>query len=146
MQVSSVVKAALIVGGTLAVILGTLGIFLPVLPTTPFLLLAAFCYARSSERLHGWLLTNRWFGEYLSNYYEGRGMRRRDKIVALALIWASIGWTITNAVSVWWGKLILLAVALSVTVYLLRLKTMKSEPQEASEQQGARSKAISKAE
>jgi uncharacterized membrane protein YbaN (DUF454 family) len=83
---NSIVKVLFIAGGTLCVALGMLGIFLPVLPTTPFLLLATFCYARSSARLHEWLLTNRWFGEYLKNYHKGWGVRFRDKVVALVLI------------------------------------------------------------
>ncbi|MDQ3730654.1 MAG: YbaN family protein [Pseudomonadota bacterium] len=122
---SNLAKIFLTAGGTLCVGLGFIGIFLPVLPTTPFLLLAAFCYARSSKRLHHWLLTNRWFGEYLKNYHEGRGMRLRHKALALIVMWASIGWTVQNAVPVWWGKLILLAIALGVSVLLLRIKTYR---------------------
>lgn len=141
---NAIIKACFITAGTLCVALGVLGIFLPVLPTTPFLLLAAFCYARSSERLHRWLLTNRWFGEYLRNYHEDRRMRLRDKIVVLAVLWMAIGWTVLNAVPVWWGKLALLAIALGVTVHLMRLKT-KAGAQQAHVQQNARSKAISKA-
>lgn len=134
---NSVVKVLFIVGGTLSVALGMLGIILPVLPTTPFLLLAAFCYARSSARLHEWLLTNRWFGEYLKNYYKGRGMRFRDKVLALVLMWTSVGWTVLYAISFWWGKLLLLVVALSITVHLLRLKTYRPGLQ-AQKAEGAR--------
>ncbi len=115
----------LIACGTFCAGLGFIGIFLPVLPTTPFLLLAAFCYARSSKRLYHWLLTNPWFGEYLKNYHEGRGMRVRHKALALILMWLSIGWTVQNAVPIWWGKLILLAIALGVSVHLLRVKTYR---------------------
>jgi uncharacterized membrane protein YbaN (DUF454 family) len=124
---NSVFRICFISAGTVCVALGVLGIFLPVLPTTPFLLLAAFCYARSSERLHRWLLTNRWFGDYIKNYREGRGMRLRDKALALALMWLTIGWTVSSAIPVWWGKAGLLAIALAVTIHLLRLKTLKPE-------------------
>jgi len=122
------VRAVLIAGGTLFVALGFIGIFVPGLPTTPFLLLAAWCYARSSERFHRWLLNNRWFGEYIKNYQEGRGMRLRDKVVALLMMWTTMGWTIVYILPVWWGKLLLLAVAVGVTIHLLRIRTFRSAP------------------
>jgi uncharacterized protein len=78
------------VAGTLAVLLGILGIFLPLLPTTPFLLLASWCFARGSERLHRWLLSHRLFGQYLRNFEAGRGIPLAAKIVATALLWSSL--------------------------------------------------------
>ncbi|MFY9269107.1 MAG: YbaN family protein [Candidatus Manganitrophaceae bacterium] len=124
----NIVRWFLIVVGTLSVGLGLLGIFLPVLPTTPFLLLAAFCYGRSSEWFHRWLLTNRWFGEYIRNYREGRGMPLRDKLFTVSALWLTIGSTSSYAILVWWGRLILLAIATGVTTYLLlRVKTFKPE-------------------
>ena len=76
--------------GALAVVLGVIGIFVPLLPTTPFLLLASWCFARGSRRLHGWLLSHRVFGEYLRNFEAGRGIPLRAKIVATALLWSSL--------------------------------------------------------
>ncbi|MCC2971162.1 YbaN family protein [Massilia sp. IC2-476] len=76
--------------GVLALLLGILGIFLPLLPTTPFLLLASWCFARGSERLHGWLLSHRVFGEYLRNFEAGRGIPLKAKIVATAMLWTSL--------------------------------------------------------
>ena len=78
------------IAGVLAVALGILGIFLPLLPTTPFLLLASACFARGSKRLHRWLLSHRVFGEYLRNFEEGRGIPRKAKIVATVLLWLSL--------------------------------------------------------
>lgn len=78
------------VAGVLAVLLGVLGIFLPLLPTTPFLLLASACFARGSTRLHGWLLNHRVFGEYLRNFEAGRGIPLTAKIVATLLLWISL--------------------------------------------------------
>jgi uncharacterized membrane protein YbaN (DUF454 family) len=78
------------VAGTLAVVLGILGIFLPLLPTTPFLLLASWCFARGSTRLHNWLLSHRVFGAYLRNFEAGRGIPLRAKIVATVLLWSSL--------------------------------------------------------
>ena len=113
-------RIALIACGTLSVALGVLGVFLPLLPTTPFLLLAAACYARSSERWYDWLLGNRWCGPYIRNYREGKGISLRRTAVAIALLWLTIGYTAFVAVSQWWLRLLLLAIAGGVTVHLLR--------------------------
>lgn len=76
--------------GMLAVLLGILGLFLPLLPTTPFLLLASACFARGSDRLHGWLLNHRVFGVYLRNFEAGNGIPLRAKIVASVMMWSSL--------------------------------------------------------
>ena len=99
--------------------------FLPVLPTTPFLLLAATCYARSSERFYHWLMTNRWFGEYIKNYREGRGIPLKQKVVTILLLWLTIGSTAWLAISQWWVRLILLGIAVGVTIHLAKVKTYK---------------------
>src|SRR4030067_1054524 len=95
-------RGVLVTVGTLAGGPGGLGVFIPLLPTTPFLLLAAFCYARSSERFYRWLLTNPWFGAYLTNYREGRGMALRDKLLTLTALWLAIGSSIAVAVHAPW--------------------------------------------
>ena len=100
--------------------LGVLGIVLPLLPTTPFLLLGAACYARSSEKLYDWLLGNRWFGRYIRNYREGKGIPLRRAAAAIALLWLTIGYAAFVAVSQWWIRLLLLAIAGGVTVHLVR--------------------------
>lgn len=122
-----IVRTILIICGTVSVALAVIGIFVPILPTTPFLLLAGVCYARSSHRFHRWLLTNRWFGEYLRNYREGRGMPLREKVVTLAALWLTVGFSVLVVVPVWWGRLLLLAIALGVTVHLLRIRTYRPE-------------------
>ena len=122
----SIGRWLLVAVGTLAVALGVIGIFIPILPTTPFLLLAAFCYARSSERFYRWLLTNRWFGTYLTNYREGRGMALRDKLLTLTALWLAIGSSIAFAVPSPWGKAALTLIALAVTVHLAGIKTLRS--------------------
>ncbi len=118
-------RILLIASGTFFVALGVLGMFLPVLPTTPFLLLAAVCYARSSERFYHWLLTNRWFGEYIRNYREGRGIPLKQKVLTLVLLWLTIGYAALFVVSLWWIKLILVGIAVGVTIHLVRMKTYK---------------------
>jgi hypothetical protein len=105
--------------GVLAVALGVLGIFLPLLPTTPFLLLASACFARSSTRLHHWLRSNPVFGKYLRDYEDGRGLPLRGKVVILLLMWASLGYSMTKV-----GMPVLIAllslIGAAVTVFLLR--------------------------
>lgn len=110
--------------GTICVALALLGLFLPLLPTTPFLLLAAACFARSSEALHHWLLTNRWFGEYIRNYREGKPVPLKRTIPAIALLWLTTGYTAIAAVSLLWVRLLLLAVAIGVTVHLVNISTL----------------------
>ena len=119
-------RALLIVAGTFSLALGAIGIFLPILPTTPFLLLSAACYLRSSQRMHKWLLGNRWFGEYIRNYQEGRGIPFKTKIVALAFLWAAIIYSAFIALDeVLIAQVALLLIALGVTVHLVRLPTLK---------------------
>lgn len=114
-------RAMLVAAGILCTGLGVLGIVLPGLPTTPFLLLAAFCFSRSSERFHQWLLGHRWLGGYIRNFEEGRGMTRRDKAITLVTMWTTIGITVAFFIPVIWGQLALLAVAAGVSLYLVRL-------------------------
>lgn len=84
-----VVRIMLIVIGSLSLVLGVMGIVLPLVPTTPFLLLTAACYVRSSDRLYNWLMTNKWFGSYIRNYKAGRGIPMKAKISVLIMIWFS---------------------------------------------------------
>lgn len=116
-------RALLVAAGLLCVALGVLGIVVPGLPTTPFLLLAAFCFARSSERFHQWLLSHRWLGPYIRNFEDGRGMTLRDKTITVGTLWLTMGITIVFFVPVWWGKLAMAAIGLGTTTYLLRLPT-----------------------
>ncbi|MFB9244382.1 YbaN family protein [Massilia antarctica] len=103
----------------LAVLLGILGIFLPLLPTTPFLLLASACFARGSPRMHAWLLRNKVFGKYLSDFEQGRGIPRRAKITILVLMWASMGYSMLRLQRTGL-TLMLLCIGAGVTMYLLR--------------------------
>jgi hypothetical protein len=123
----SLMRPLLITIGTLSVALGIVGMFIPILPTTPFLLLAAACYARSSDRFLHWLLYNPLFGSYIRNYREGRGMPRMTKILTLAALWLTLGMSAAFAVSGWWLRLLLMVIGIGVTVHLLRIKTYDSK-------------------
>jgi uncharacterized membrane protein YbaN (DUF454 family) len=112
--------------GTFFLVLAIIGIFLPVLPTTPFLLLAAGLYARSSQRFYDWLLNNRIFGTYIRNYRDGKGVHLRHKITALALLWLTIGYSVLFLINIWWVQLLLLAIAVGVSIHLLKMKTYRA--------------------
>jgi len=118
-------RAILIALGFVAVALAVIGIFVPILPTTPFLLLAAFFFGRSSPRFYTWLHTNRWFGAYLSNYRAGRGLPLREKVLTIVALWVAILLSATFALSSWWPRGALLLIALAVTVHLLKIPTFR---------------------
>lgn len=126
-------KAILIFTGTVCVALGVLGMFLPLLPTTVFLLMAAYCYSRSSERFHNWLLNNRWCGSYIRNYKSGQGISTRQKVTTISILWASIGVSIWVLGGGFWVTLLLLAIAIGVTLHLVLLKTYRPETTPAPE-------------
>jgi uncharacterized membrane protein YbaN (DUF454 family) len=105
--------------GCLAVALGVLGIFLPLLPTTPFLLLASACFARGSTRLHHWLQTNRVFGKYLRDYENGKGIPLRAKVWILIVMWASLAYSMWRMDKLAL-QIMLLAIGTGVTIYLTR--------------------------
>jgi uncharacterized membrane protein YbaN (DUF454 family) len=113
--------------GTFFLALGLLGIAVPLLPTTPFLLLAAACYLRGSRKMHRWLLTNRVIGRYLKAYREKRGLPMKVKIVTIFLLWFTIGITALVAIDNIIIQVILFAVAVGVTLHLLAIKTAKEE-------------------
>jgi uncharacterized membrane protein YbaN (DUF454 family) len=120
-----IIRILLIIAGTISVALGIIGIFLPLLPTTPFLLLAATCYAHSSKRFLKWLLTNRWFGNYIKNYREGKGIRFKIKVIVLTLMWLT---TLSSAVffiPIWYVKILLVLIAGVVTWHIAKVPTLK---------------------
>jgi len=113
--------------GVLSVGLGILGILLPLLPTTPFLLLAAACFVRSSDGLYRWLITQRILGPYIRNYREHRAISWQAKAVTLVLLWAVIGYSAFGVVRLQALRIVLLLVAVAVTVHVLSLKTLTRE-------------------
>ncbi|MGX5219849.1 YbaN family protein [Pseudomonas segetis] len=121
------VRYALLAIGWLSVALGVIGIFLPVLPTTPFLLLAAACFMRSSERFYHWLVDHPRLGPWIRDYLEGEGIPRKAKIYSISLMWLSIGLS-CYLVPMFWARLFMLTSAVCVTVYILRQKTLPTPP------------------
>jgi uncharacterized membrane protein YbaN (DUF454 family) len=122
-------RRLLIAAGTLCTGLGIVGVFVPILPTTPFLLLAAACYMRSSERFYRWLTNNRVFGAYVRNYIEGRGMPMRIKLATILLLWLAIGLSITFAVESLVIRIILVSIAVGVTVHIALIRRRVEVPE-----------------
>ncbi len=124
-EIKSWVRFVLICIGTIAVGLGLLGIFLPILPTTPFLLLAAACYTRSSQKFYCWLINNRWLGKYIKNYREKKGMPLKLKIYIISLLWITILASAIFFVDILVIRILLILIAIGVTIHISRIKTMK---------------------
>lgn len=123
-------KYIYIILGSLMLALGAVGIILPVLPTTPFLLVAGFFYLRSSKRLYGWLLRHRILGPYIVSYLKYKAIPRKTKISALVLLWSSLIVSMVVLASLKAG-LFLAAVGVAVSVHLLSLRTISVEEMES---------------
>jgi hypothetical protein len=124
-EIKGWLKYLLIAIGTLSVALGFLGIFLPVLPTTPFLLLAAACYIRSSERFYCWLINNRYCGKYIRDYREKKGIPLKLKIYVISLLWITILASIIFIIDPPVIRILLIVIAVGVTIHLTTIKTIR---------------------
>ena len=115
--------------GTIFVGLGAVGMVLPVLPTTPFLLLAAACYARSSERFYERLLANPVFGKTIRDYHEGKGITMGSKILSISMLIASItisAFVFVEGIRV---RVLLMIIAIVVSLYIMSIKTHRDTDQ-----------------
>ena len=115
--------------GLVCVGLGVLGILLPGLPATPFLLLAAYCFARSFPSLHSWFVTHAWFGPYIRGARSGWRIPRKQALQTIAALWISMGVT-AWLVDLWWLRGLLLSIALGVTIFLERRSRPGAAPRE----------------
>ena len=129
---SKLLRAFLVVLGVLSVGLGTLGIFLPLLPTTPFFLLATFCFFRSSKYCYEKLMANRWFRAHILPYLNKKGIPKRSKYIAITMIWLSIGFCVIFILSHPIGRIVLLLIATSVSIYLIKQPTLETTGVESS--------------
>ena len=113
--------------GSIFVGLAVIGIFLPGLPTTPFLILAAYFYIRSSKKLYDWLINNKILGIYIKGYLSGKGMPLRAKIISLILMWVFGTFAVLFGIpdSLFFVKIIVFIILLIGTIFLLRVKTFK---------------------
>ena len=123
----SVKRTLFVLVGTLFLAIGFVGIIIPVLPTTPLLLLAAACYLRGSERLHRWMIENRIFGEFIRNYTEGRGIEPRQKAVTLAFLWMTISFSAIYLVERLPVRILLFLIATAVSAHILALPSVRGQ-------------------
>ncbi|MFV0437598.1 MAG: YbaN family protein [Desulfopila sp.] len=117
------VRWALITAGCVSLGAAVVGIFLPVLPTVPLVLLAAACFGRSSDTFHRRLLNHPRLGPIIREFSDGQGIPRQAKIKALSLLWLSLVGSIVVFTTPFWVKLLLAAIGIAVSIYLLRLPT-----------------------
>lgn len=126
MPIFAAMKSLLAVLGVVSLSLGVAGIFLPLLPTTPFLLLAAWAFVRSSPRLYAWLINHPHLGEYIRNFRENRAIPLRVKVVSVSLVWLTIGFCIVAVVEQWlWAQAALALLAAAITWHILSYDTLK---------------------
>lgn len=117
-------KTLFIILGSVSLTLGVIGIFLPILPTTPFLLLSAALFARSSEKLYSWLMNHKIFGEYIRNFREDKAIPLRGKVIAISTMWIFMLYSVFFIVDEkWYFQALLICIALAVTAHILSYKT-----------------------
>ncbi len=121
------IKALLVVAGSISLSLGVVGIFVPGLPTTVFLLGAAACYVKSSDKMYNWLLRHRIFGKYIHNYRKYRAMPLKSKIIALTMMWTMIGLSAGLFIENTTVKIIVVLSGVIGTVAILMVKTLRKE-------------------
>ncbi|MDL2228074.1 YbaN family protein [Odoribacter sp. OttesenSCG-928-L07] len=118
-------KILFIIFGCISLALGVLGIFLPILPTTPFLLLSSFLFLKSSDRLYNWLLNHKYFGKYIRDFQIHKAIPLSVKITSVSLLWITISISAIFFVEMWWLRILLFAIAIGVTVHILSFKTRR---------------------
>ena len=119
-------KKIYIAVGFLALGLGIVGAFLPVMPTVPFLLVALFCFERSSKKYHDMILNNKYFGKVLRDYYEGRGLTTSVKIKAILFLTCGMGFSFYKVQHLYL-RIMLAVIWLGVTIHIILLKTKPKE-------------------
>lgn len=122
----SINRGLLLLAGWLSLAAGLVGVVLPLIPTTPFLLLSAWCFSRSSERLHTWLLSNPYFGEVIRRWEEERCMERHVKIRAIMLVITGFGLTLLIAPLGFAFRIALVLLAIAIVVHIYRIPEPKA--------------------
>ena len=120
-------KILFLTAGHLFFGLGITGVLFPVLPTTPFLLLSAACFMKSSEKLYSRLMNHAVFGPHLQAYFTHKAISRKAKIISITALWAGISITVIFFINPTWLRMLLAGVASGVTVFLAKLKTLTED-------------------
>lgn len=126
-QKTSIGKQLLYFSGFLFLGLGILGVFIPLLPTTPFLLLAASVFMHTNKKIYVWMFNNRWFGKSFREYVKNKSVSRIVKISSLLVLWVTISYSIFFVVENMWIRFVLVLVLVGVSIHILKLKTIDDE-------------------
>ncbi len=118
-------RGLFVVSGFVSLFLAILGIFLPILPTTPFLLLSAYCFARASKKWYDWLLNHKYFGKIIRDYHQRKGVTLGIKIYALSLLWITILISVIFAIEMFFVDVLLIFIAMVVSLHIIKLKTLR---------------------
>ncbi len=118
------VKVILIIIGSLSIVLGVIGIVVPLLPTTPLILLGAACYVKASDKLYQKLIANKWLGGYIKDFREKNGITLKNKILSISMMWLSITITLLIIDLRFWFAAILIIIAATVSAYILSFDTL----------------------
>ena len=124
--ISPLTKYLYLASGFILVIIGVVGIFLPILPTTIFLILASACFIRSSPKANEWLRNHKILGMYIKNYQDKSGLTLKSKIINIILLWLMISVSAFLFTELWYIRLLLFLIAVGVTIHLLMVKTKKN--------------------
>ena len=125
-SISPLTKYLYLASGFILVIIGVVGIFLPILPTTIFLILASACFIRSSPKANEWLRNHKILGMYIKNYQDKSGLTLKSKIINIILLWLMISASAFLFTEIWYIRLLLFLIAVGVTIHLLMVKTKKN--------------------
>jgi len=125
-SISPLTKYLYLASGFILVIIGVVGIFLPILPTTIFLILASACFIRSSPKANEWLRNHKILGMYIKNYQDKSGLTLKSKIINIILLWLMISVSAFLFTEIWYIRLLLFLIAVGVTIHLLIVKTKKN--------------------
>jgi len=124
-EYSKIQKIFYFSSGIILVTIGTIGIFLPVLPTTIFLILASACFIRSSPKAHQFLRNHKIFGQYIKNYEEKSGLTIKSKIYNIIFLWIMILMSVIFFTEEIIIRIVLFIIAIGVTIHLIMIKTKK---------------------
>ena len=122
-SISPLLKYFYLISGFVLVAIGVIGIFLPLLPTTIFLILASICFVKSSPKANTWLKNHKYLGGYIDNYQNKTGLTRNNKIVNIITLWVSISLSAFLLTDEKYIKIILFVIAIGVTIHILMIKT-----------------------
>lgn len=120
-------KIILIILGTISLVVGIIGIVVPGLPTTTFLLIASACYVRSSEKLYSWLINHKIYGKFIKDYQQHKAITKNQKMISIVSMWLMISISILFFIDISWVKIVLLLCGITGTIIVLSIRTLSKQ-------------------